>query len=365
MAWVRGLLGRAKHFAWVARVILHPDVTLMRGKEKKTGELLSICHAGGMERYFRLGFPGQVLREIDQEIDLGRHWLWQIRTLAKTHHCSFLVVESWLNLRNVVSVCLDARNGSYFLPFWVSVTSYIAELNDLLQNNESLNSDIRRIRRERYWFRISTDPKDYGRFLEKYHLPYVTAVHGSFALLSDYSYLCGDDEALHRNWELLQIMVDGDWVAGVILRKSPDTMDVMELGVRNADPRVVKQGALAAVYWFSIQRARELGYSTVCFMLAPPFLRNGVLRMKSKYRPMLKPSPSTQGTVFVPLNKNPITHRILIDHPFIQLQGGELKATGFVPHAGGIEEAREGLSWEIRHFRGITEYEILALDQTL
>lgn len=366
MTWVRRVLRRAKCIARTVRDVLCPEVMVIAGSERYVGELLSICHAGGMPRNYRLGFPGQVLREIEQEIDLGRHWLWKLRTLARAHNCSFLLVESPLILRTLVSMCLGARSGSYFLPFFVSATCDIADMNKLLRKNENLKSDIRRIRREKFWYRVSTDPKDYRRFLDEYHRPYLMAAHGSFAMLFDYSFLCRYDEALLERWELIQVMVGGDWVAGVIMRKSKGRAEQFESGVRDADLQAVKRGALAATYWFGVQRAKELGYSTVSFMWAPPFLGNGVLRMKSKYRPKLEAAPSTRsGAVFIPLNKNPATYRILINQPFIQLQGGELKATCLVNHPRDVEEARKRLSQDLGHFRGIPEYEILPLDQPL
>ncbi|MBS1522156.1 MAG: hypothetical protein JST50_14235 [Bacteroidetes bacterium] len=48
--------------------------------------------------------------------------------------------------------------------------------------------------------------------------------------------------------------------------------------------RLLSAGATAAVYWFLIPRAYELGCKSISLGGTPPYLENGVLRYKAKWQ---------------------------------------------------------------------------------
>ena len=97
-------------------------------------------------------------------------------------------------------------------------------------------------------------------------------------------------------------------------------------------------------------------------MWSPPFLENGVLLFKKKYRPVLEAAPDSQtGLLLAPVGNNALTRRILIEQPVIQLRGSQLIATHFVENAADSAAAREQLHKECRRYGGISGYEVLLL----
>ncbi len=354
---------RVKQLVLTTYDTMRPGVTVFGGQEKKTGEMMRICHAGVAPRNNKLVFPPQILSSINEEIWLGRRWLWQIHNAAVKSDCSFLLVESPALLKSIIIRFVGGRLTAFFLPFFVKTHVQVDDIEALLYQNEHLENDLRRLKHEGFSLSVSTAPEDYQLFLEEYYQPYVKRAHGSFAWIYNYEFLCRSNEFAHRYWELLKVRVDDDWLAGMLIRKTESGADAMEIGVMDGDYQLVKRGVLAAAYWFFVQRARELGYSTISFMTTPPFLMNGVLQFKSKYRPWLSATPSnTFGVLFMPLKKDSCTQRILLDQPFFQLDGNGLKIIAFAKNSDAVEKVLKTVRKNIRRFRTTLPVEVIVIN---
>ena len=362
LKWAKQLLHQFTRFARALYYALRPQVFIMAGQEKASGEVMRVCYVGNMPRGYRLGFPGQILRKLDEEVELGPHWVWRIRKLLKVHDCCFTLIESRYYFRRLLLWLIGASGQAFFLPYFVHSIIEIGEIERLLKNNSALKGDIRRTERAGFKLQVSNDPAHFRKFLDSYYLPYMAAAHGSLATVFDYSFLCRADYADRAQWELLQITLEGEWVAGAIVRKEELTSHMLEFGIRNADSSYVKRGALAAAYWLFVLRMQALGYREVSFMWSPPFLENGVLRFKSKYHPKLEAAPSKHiGLLLVPAMQNSLSRKILYAQPMFQLQGSQLKATRFVPGSECLTATREQLIRECRRYSGISGYEIVSL----
>jgi len=136
------------------------------------------------------------------------------------------------------------------------------------------------------------------------------------------------------------------------------------LGVKNAYEKYVKLGALRAAYWFSIEYLRDLGYKEVGFGVTRPFLRDGVLQYKKKYKPRLYLSPSLfrWGVNVVPLTRDPTSERILVQEPFVCLHKGAPKITVIVSDSLDRNLEGENLS-HLYAFNGVSELEIVKLSE--
>jgi hypothetical protein len=301
--------------------LLRPGVTLLEGTEKKTGERIRICYAGFISRGFRVGFPSQILTSIDRETFFGRKWLWKIRDIATRNDCSFLLVESPAVKKQTFSRLIDRTREPFFIPYYVKTDVQIADMDRLLHKNKDLKTDLQRVRAGGFEAEITHTPKDYRIFLEEHYQSYSNSNYGSCAMGFEYDFLRHKSEAAQQAWELIKVSADGEWLAGLLVRKDRTCANAMEVGVKGGDPGLVKRGTLAAAYWFFVQRAKELGYSEVSFMLSPPFPRNGVLQFKSKYRPTLSAAPSAvHGLLYLPLKNSALIRQILLDQPFFSNQ---------------------------------------------
>ncbi len=353
---------RVKQLVSMIYDTMRPGVTVFGGQEKKTGERMRICHAGVAPRNNQLIFPPQVLSSINEEVWLGRRWLWQIHNIALKSDCSFLLVECPALVKSIIIRVLGGRITAFFLPFFVKTHVQVDNIEALLHQNENLKNDVRRLRHDRFKLSISTAPEDYQLFLEQYYEPYLKTAHGPFAQIYDYDFLCRSNDFAYHYWELLQVTVDDDWLAGMLIHKTETGADLMEIGVKDGDYQQVKRGVLAAAYWLFVQRASELGYSTISFMTTPPFLMNGVLQFKSKYRPWLTATPSAAlGILFMPLKKDSCTKRILLDQPFFQLEGNNLKIIAFAESIDAVEKVLKKIHKNIRRFRNSLPVEVIVL----
>jgi hypothetical protein len=343
--------------------VLRPAVTILQGTEKKTGEKIRICYAGFLSPGLRLGFPSQVLSDIDKETYLGRQWLWRIRSVAAKNDCSFLLAESPAANTGIVSRLIGKIRQPFFIPFYVKTHVRIDDLNGLLHRNEHLENDLRHLRIEGFQPEISHAPKEYRIFLEEYYQAYGKSNYGSCAMNFNYDFLCHKSKMAEEYWELIKVMADGEWLAGLLLRKSDGCADAMEVGVKHGDRSLVKRGTLAAAYWFFVQRAKELGYSEVSFMFSPPFPGNGVLQFKSKYRPKLTAAPSPDyGLLFLALNNNALTRGILLDQPFFEITQNGLGVTAFAGSKVQVKEVEKAVRKDIRRFRDAPPIRIVVLD---
>jgi hypothetical protein len=343
--------------------ILRPQVIIMSGREKQSGIVMYIAYVGNMPRSYRLGFPGQILRDIDVEVDLGGRWLWQLRKLLKINNCTFALVESQQYMQGLFRWFFDAPTETCFLPFYVHCVVNDMDIPNLLSNNSGLKRDVKQTKQAGFALKISSDPAHYQEFIDVFYRPYMTATHGLLAALFDYSFLCRADYPEREQWELLQLMEGDKWLAGALVRKGEGAVYLTEFGVSDADNRHVKHGALAALYWFFLQRAQTLGYRHVSFMWSPPFLANGVLLFKKKYRPTLEAAPtSDQGLLLIPMDRSELSRKILVEQPMIQLHGSQLKATRFVEKTEEIAAARQQLIKDCRRYEGIADYEVIVLE---
>ncbi len=101
----------------------------------------------------------------------------------------------------------------------------------------------------------------------------------------------------------------------------------------------------------------------ISFMWSPPFLKNGVLLFKEKYRPKLEAVPTPgRGLLLALMQANKLSRKILVEQPMIQLEGSRLKTTRFVENAEDMAAAREQLIKDCRRYGGISAYEVILLE---
>jgi len=309
-----------------------------------------------------LGFLGQFMEQIAEEIRYGRSWCWKLRSTAESLDCALFAVEIPRWLRGPLGHILGGAEATFFLPRFVRADRDVADLSKLLQGNDSLKDDIRRVRKKDYWYQISSDPHDYETFLERYSRPSVSSAHGCFAIAYDYDFLKKGSPQSRSEWRLLKVMQADRWVAGCLLKISGRLAQSMDVGVRDGDPELVREGAGTAANWFFVEYANERGCSKASFMWSPPFLRNGVLRFKAKYRPDYSPVPSgNQGILLIPTFARAVTRHLLKEQPFLEILGDQLEATAFVDRPEHVSGVREGLKKETRNLRGVAGLKIVVM----
>ena len=312
------------------RQFLLPDVVLIDGRTQ-SGRSLSILRAGITDRQTAFFFAGQVLTELCAERVLGRAWLWALPALAREHACAFVLFRV-PRRRAALARCILLRtdDDALHLPVFVAATVDVTDKPRLLRSH-SLRDDVRRIGKRGFQFSVSSKKQDLDTFIREYHDPYVTNVHGFDAIGMDFQRLlasCSKDE-IPEPWILLKVELDGEWVAAALLVSGAGSAALMEFGIKNGDPAMVKSGALQAAYWLSLEYLRSQGHKRVSLMYSRPFLRNGVLQYKLKFSPSLAVARPTDGFLLLFDQENQAAREILLREPLLLFKGDCLRAVWF------------------------------------
>lgn len=286
------------------------DLWILNGKEINSQQELSIVYAGTeVNRNYLIkiaygnSFNGKYL---------GRVWLWKIFDVVreKSPNCSLMVIAVDKLLWRLFT------KWTYFdVPFWVSSLADISADSSLLWRGKDVKNAIRKVRNNKLSFEITQDPSQFDNFYYDMHRPYIAAAYGNRAIIHPYD----DVKKEFKNGELLLIKKENQYIAGAILIYKKMQAGGRLVGVKDGNFAYVKEGAVAAIYYFAARRFKERGYKKVDFGLSRPFLKDGALRYKRKWGGSRIAYSSQADGIFLiaPLRKTPGLKAFLINNPFI------------------------------------------------
>jgi hypothetical protein len=129
--------------------------------------------------------------------------------------------------------------------------------------------------------------------------------------------------------ELLLIKKKGEPIAALLLTYKESCACMNWMGVRDGNWEFVSDGASAACYEFSFQRAEEKGCQTIDLTRARPFLHDGLLLFKKTWWFALLDGVSHKFLLRV-VSDSQATRTFLENTPFIFERFGQLKGAVFV-----------------------------------
>ena len=299
------------------------DLWILKGEEITSHEELSIVYAGTEinKNYFaRMAYASSF-----SENYLGKVWLWKVFKMVKekSHTCSLMVVAV------DKSVCTLLGNQACFnIPFWVSSLADISDDISFLAKRRSLKSDITKITNNKFSFEITQDRSKFDNFYYNMYRPYVFQRHGDRAIISEYDYVRNK----FKNNELLLIKKENQYVAGALLVYKKKRLGPVYMGIKDGNFDYVKDGAIGAIFYFTIHRFKEKGYKQVDFGGSRAFLKDGVLRYKKMRGALQISCGSRHGGIFFvePLTNTPGLKAFLINNPFIFIDKGKINGAVFV-----------------------------------
>jgi hypothetical protein len=225
----------------------------------------------------------------------------------------------------------------------------------------SLKNDVLQVKSRGFHYSVTGDKGEIKQFIKDDCIPYVTKKHPIDNFWLPALLRAEAVDSLSRDWLLVKVYTShfgsNDWVSSMLLWRNV----LGHVGVKNADEKHVKLGALRAAYWFSVEYLRGLGYKEADFGVTRPFLRDGVLQYKKKYKPRLD-RYFYWGVNLFPLTRDPTSERILVQEPFIRLDKGALKITVIVSDSLDRNLERENLS-RLYAFNGVSELEMIPLSK--
>lgn len=230
---------------------------------------------------------------------------------------------------------LFRKRGCLIMPQWVGTRLEMTGQGESFlkaSGSKSLREDLRRIRKQKYRYRVSRNQEDFDFYYHRMHIPYISHRFDDLALLTRYKVM----ERLWKKGFLVLVSEEGreKEVSGGLCFIRDDTFYLRTIGVLDGREEFVSQMALAAVEYFALRMAVEAGCLFFDFGLSRPFLRDGVLVYKKKWGGRLIPSPRNPGMwAFKVLRFHGGTLSFLENNPLVFDALGE--PAGLVFHGGG------------------------------
>ena len=215
------------------------------------------------------------------------------------------------------------------MPYYVAQTVELPPSDANLRavfHNSATNGDLSRIRIAEFQYEITQDAAQLDFFYHQMHRPFTLDRHRDAARISPWPAFRRDNEKM----ELLLIRKEGMPIAGTLNLQTGDCYTNHVNGVLNADKELLRAGAVAALYWFTIVEAHRRGCATVNLNCARPFLKNGVLAYKKKWGSRVVMDHRERELWLLPCGNRPPMQRFFEDNPFICERDGQLVSLIFL-----------------------------------
>jgi hypothetical protein len=298
---------------------LRRRVWRLDGNETSGGEPLSVlCAAPGQTRRYLT----ELLFDADaRESDLGQHWLWNLCRAgwARRQGCSLVLIQTDPVVRRLLT-----RDRWFLIPLWV-IGRATLPVPDTVFKGKSIRTDLRVMDKSGLHGRVTKDPALFDDFYHTMYVPHVTKAHGSSVYVTPY------DEIQERLADSELVLIrDGERdVAGMVIVYDEERPRLWCLGVRDGDRQHLKNGALTALYHFSVRHLTEKGFASVNLGLSRAFLNDGVLRYKRKWAQKLVGTAPAKIALRVAA-VTPGSTAFLRNNPFIFEKSGKLYAGAFL-----------------------------------
>lgn len=289
-------LTRGALFATHSTGLRRVAVSLLEGPTRGSGQRATMLLAG-REPWIRY-LPEQFFADTPTCRPLGELPVWRLRDVLETHAAD----------ADLTVVRIGGRSARWFLrgggflavPEWIGTRIAVpTDLEPLLQSGGSIRRDMTLVRRNGFEPSLAADADSLRFFYRHLYRPYIYARYG------DDSYLRteADLQRRLRRGAILWVLDRGERVAGALYERSGDDLVLLALGTLDGDLGRVRQGAVAAMYYFALRRAQELGCASVDLRGCRPSLLDGVLTFKKKWGAQVCEKPETYYDLLLRWNR--------------------------------------------------------------
>lgn len=287
-------------------------VAFLHGPDRAAGRQVSLLTAGapGITGYVASRF----FAEEPQSEYLGLVSAWRL--------------ERFLNQRapraDLTVAGMDRHSarlwmGRSFLrcPAWVGSGMPVpADTAAVMKSSTQLWRDLHYIRADPFDSTPSTDSADLDLFYERYYQPFILSRHGALAHIRSR----WDMRRRFRRGCILWLSRGGTRIAGSLVSRLGDTLDLIALGVLDGDADRCRRGTMTALYFHEIEHARRTGCKRLFLGGSRPSLHDDVFRTKRRWGAAVGLHPEVNFDMLVRWNTltGPVadflTHNSLIYH---------------------------------------------------
>jgi hypothetical protein len=235
------------------------------------------------------------------------------------------------------------------------------DLNEIEKNlSHSAKEDIRKVKKNQFSFKITSDNKKLNMFYYYMYLPTLKKIIGETEVFTPnyllFKYLS------EIGYELMLVTHDEKDVCGVYFYHHNNVLFLKYAGVFQGDISLIKKGALSAAYYFSIILAKDRKVRRIDFGGTRPFFKDGLFIYKKKWGMIIEPYLSVQDVFGLKiLNDSEPIKQFLIDNPFIGIND-KSKMVGYIFFRKDRNSYKQ-INYNKRRFDlpGITELKFIPL----
>lgn len=209
---------------------------------------------------------------------LGKVAVWRLgSSLRRLRRSSDLTIARLDRL----SARLFLGDDYLSVPEWIGSTLEVpSRVEALTQGNPSLRSDLRLVRRNALSPAVSHDWDDFLHFYHTMYVPFIRNRHGERACIRNINWM----RRAFRRGGLMWVLADGQPIGGLLFSKRGGALKSLALGTSGGAWQHVAEGCNIATDLFLLDYARERGFTNIDLGGTRPFLDDGVLRYKRKWR---------------------------------------------------------------------------------
>lgn len=304
------------------------DLWIITGEEIKSKQELSIFYAGSREN--RNYIINLIFDNLYKENYIGKMWIWGVLKKVKEEkiNCSLMVVEA----PRVFS--LFSITGKWFyIPCWISGEIDISNGISSLITNESLKSDIRKIKKNHLSFESTNEIFQLYDFYHNMYLPYITEAHDDEAIVMEYDLIKEE----FKNCDLILVKNREEYIGGILIRYIGKSVHLWCIGIKNGNGDYLQLGVVGALYYFSFCYLKDKGFKKIELGDTRAFLKDGVLQYKKKWGMRIIRASQT-GFLINVLSASNSAKEIFFSNPFIYMDKGKLEGAIFIKNDRLISE---------------------------
>ena len=210
------------------------------------------------------------------------------------------------------------------VPEWVGTKIAVPkDLEPLIRSGNSIKSDMTLVRRYGYQPVVVSSAAEFEMFYHSVYVPFSRARYGEVAFIRN----SHDLRRRLSSGGILWVHREGKRAAASLFERKARTLDLLALGTVNGDHTLVREGALAALYYYIIKLAQDLGCTTVDLRGNRPSLNDGLVRYKKKWGAALYDMTSSCYDLLVDWeNPNQVVREFFTHTPLIFRENGRLSA---------------------------------------
>lgn len=299
---------------------IYQPVSILKGKGSQNGINLSFLIAGkGQDSAFLLNkiYPAE-----PEATKIKRMFIWKIPFFKPEVNATLIEADRCFSR-------FLAHQGFFAIPAWISFIMDISIPMEKIvrRNNGKGNSaNFRKISKYSYEYEVGSNEEKLHLFYHTMYLPYISARHGKLMVHTTLNRM----KDILQKGELLLIKRSGEYVSGQLIYKTSPIPIVSYLGVKDGNIDLVKQGALYAVYYYTILWAKEKGYTKLDFGHCRPFLNDGVFLFKRSFGMKIQRSPQYRRLYLSISSLNSYLEQFFANNPLVHETQGVLKGLLFL-----------------------------------